>query len=116
HRLLLGRSGCPAAIFGEREDRGWTAAPTVATSGGAREAGAALLAVRAAVLRRRLLEAALERAVEGRFRLVADLGRDLEHAAARRPQRFGPELEAPVRQIGHRRLPEVAREPLGQRG
>ena len=58
----------------------------------------------------------LERAIERRFRLVADLGRDIRHALRGRRQRLGSQTHSPPGHVRDRRIREVARETLHQRG
>src|SRR5262245_7169290 len=65
-----------------------------------------------AIARRRTAELALEGAIEGRLRIVADLGRNLLDRLAGRFQQTRGKLQTPARQIGERRIAQIARESL----
>jgi hypothetical protein len=58
----------------------------------------------------------LERAAEGRFRLVADAFGDFGDALDAVHEMRGGQLHAPARQVLHRRLADEGGEPLGERG
>src|SRR5262245_40664721 len=56
-----------------------------------------------------------ERPVERRLRFVAHAAGNLENALTRCCKHACPQLQAPSREIGHRRLVEVVAKPFGER-
>ena len=70
----------------------------------------------AAMLAGRLPEFTLERAIEGRLRLVSDFGGDFRDAPGRIFERPRGQLKPPARQVCHGRLGEISGKALHQGG